>query len=279
MEYSNTHKQFVRGIKLPTIYTEEDRGLEKCCCKFVVWGSNENDPWKKMKTSAWWRDSDTVRFYLVASDGAEIEQTTQSFVDQTSAKYCTVDWSTVLNDSGSGCYKLNIDFSIEGIEGTVTWGEYQLFEFSLFLARKYCQFRTILNANQKLDGISFIGSNVVDCINFEVDFFGDRDPGTEIDNITYETRETKPVIRENVNKYSLVTRPVSSCISNKLFDVHLLSENNLFISDFKPNNHIQYLNKNVIVSQVETPQYFNPYVKVKAKFEDKFKNSVTVNSR
>jgi len=277
-DYSNIHKEFVKSIKLPSIYTEEDRGLEKCCCKFIVWGSNESDPWKQMQTSAWWRDSDEIRFYLVDSSGNEIDQTTIPFVSQPTAKYCTVDWSTVLFDNGAGCYELMIDFSVSGIEGTVKWGEYQLFPYSLNFARKYCQFRTIFNANQKFDGINFIGSNVVDYINFEVDVFGDRDPATEVDNITYETRETKSVIRENVNKYSLTTKLLSSCISDKLFDLHLLSENNLFVSDFDPSNHKQYLDKNVIVDAVEPPQYRNPYVIVKAKFSDKFKNSITVNS-
>lgn len=279
MEYSNIHKTTFQAIKLPETFMEEDRGIDSCCCKFIVFGSADSDKYKNNKTSAWIVNSDTVRFYVVAPDGTEIDQTTQSFVKQTSAKYCTVDWSDILLSNGQGCYQIKIDYSVSGIEGTLTWGEYQLWDWNSEKRFGMVSFRTVFGGKQSLDGIDTGGSEVEDCLNLP-GFFGNRQPKTVIDNVVYSDRSTNRIIRENVNEYTLTTDGVSECISKKLIDLHLLSENETFVSDYNVLNHSYNIyDKPVILSESANVDYVGRLAKITAKFEDKIKNSITVNSK
>jgi hypothetical protein len=271
--YSNRYKEFVKGVKLPSVYTPEDRGYEKCCCKLLVWGSEENDPWKQMKEPAWIRDVDAWRFYLVKeSTGEEIEIEAFTPILEPSARYCSVDWSVILFDYGSGCYTLKIDYEISSIEGTMVWGEYTLIPFSLHVARKYVQFRTVINSLMTEPNINLRGSNVVTSINFE-GIFGEANPNTQISNLIYANREAKKSYRENLYEYEVSSKPLSECVTKRLLDVHLLHENEIYISDFNPNNHTQYLDKACIVEKVDKPTYVLPFAKIKATFGDKIKNS------
>ncbi len=92
----------------------------------------------------------------------------------------------------------------------------------------------------------------------------------------YSTRNVVKVVRENINEYSLETNPIYKLFSNKLIDLHFLSENNMYITDNNPeSNHESYVLKNVIFEGIDDPEYFagSKFVALKAKFGDKIKNS------
>jgi len=270
MDYSNRYKQFNKGVKLPEIYVPEDRGIESCCCKFLVWGSPEGIPHKKMFTSAWKQDVDSVRFYLVKGS-QEYEIAEQTPVLDTAARYCTVDWSFILSEYGSGCYTLKIDYDVSGITGTQVWGQYDLIHYDLYRVRNYVMIRTVLNSSQTIEGINFRGSNVVDCIAFK-GFFGRANPNTQVENIIYSNRTSTKVVRENLYEYELETDPLLECLTMPLLDLHFLSENEMYISDFNPMNHHQYLSKSVIFEVPEKPEYVGNLAIIKAKFGDKKKD-------
>lgn len=274
MDYTNAHKETFPVITLPKPFVEEDRGVEDCCCEpFLVFGSNSNDSYKRDFTSAWFPNADEIRFYLVKeSDGTEIEQTAIQFLNQANAYYCTVNWSQILSDYDSGCYTLKFDYSISGIEETYIWGKYNVVPYSIERKKRMVRFRTIFNDFHEEIGIDFSGSNVVDCINFH-GFFGDRQPKTEIKNTTYSNREERKVMRENVNEYTLITDPIRECISKRIIDIHLLHENEIYVSDHNPYNHsYDYLDKPMILSDSPSVEYLSRYAKITAKFEDKVKN-------
>jgi hypothetical protein len=86
------------------------------------------------------------------------------------------------------------------------------------------------------------------------------------------------VIRENLNDYEIITDPENECIILPLVDLYLLSENELFISDYNAHNHsYRYLDLPVIVSESASIEYktLSRKAVLTCKVSDKFKNKRT----
>jgi uncharacterized protein (DUF1800 family) len=71
---------------------------------------------------------------------------------------------------------------------------------------KTARIRAIFNAYHEMEQIDFTDSNVESTFRF-YGFIGNRQPNTEIDNIIYQNREMKRVMRENLNQYEIITDP------------------------------------------------------------------------
>jgi hypothetical protein len=158
-----------------------------------------------------------------------------------------------------------------------TWGKYKLLPFTTKNALKTARIRAIFNSKQEADGIDFTGSNVESTFRFN-GFIGNRQPNTQIDNIIYSNREMKRVIRENLNQYDLITDPSEECYIKPLVDTYLLSENQLFISDYNAHNHsYRYQDTPVIVESSPEITYFDwsRMASLKCVVSDKFKNQRT----
>jgi hypothetical protein len=275
------HAQFFNSIKLPSTFKEQNRGLKDCCCKQMVLASNETESWKNDITSAWIKVSDeldTFNFVLY-KDGqlASYTPTIQNFVNEQNAFYTTIEWRDVLASDGIGCYKLVIEYQISGISGTLEWGEYQLKQYSIQSALKTARIKAIFNGYQENEGIDFTGSNVVSTHRF-FGFIGDRQPNAAIDNLIYNNREMKRNIRENLFDYMITTDPENECIISPMVELFLLSENELFISDYNAHNFsYKYLDLPVIVSESPAIEYkeFSRKAILTCKVEDKFKNKRT----
>lgn len=271
--YNNRTKAFFKSVKLPKQYTPENRGLDECCCSFMVFASDSTDSWKNQKTSAWIPKADFIEFELIKSDGTIIPQTAIEFPNQLDAYYCTVDWYTILADHGSDCYELKVTYTVAGVSDFFTWGKYDLIPYNLKRLNGWVALQTTFDSNQTIEGINFAGANVVDCINFH-GWFGERKTNTVVENLIYSTREARKVYRENLNSYELKADSVMECISNKLLDLHLLSENNLLVSDFNAYNHTyKYLSFPVIVEESPNVTYKTRKATITCKVGDKFKNS------
>ena len=88
----------------------------------------------------------------------------------------------------------------------------------------------------------------------------------------------KRVIRENLNTYEIVTDPSGECITRPLIERFLLSENELYISDYNAFNHsYRYEDLPVIVEESPEVEYydFSRKAKLSCKVSDKFKNKRT----
>lgn len=271
--YSNRYKRVFPVVRLPKEDVVQDRGLDECCCKFLVWGSPETDNYKRMVNSLWIRDVTEWRFYLVKhSTGMEYEIEAQAFVFDTSARYATVDWSTILSEYGAGCYTFKVDYTINGgITGTKTKGEFDLIPYDLRRIKDYVMFRTTFNRLNTEENIQFRGSNVVDCIAFK-GRFGEADPNTQIENLLYNSRLIEPAWRENAYVYELLSDPLQRRLTKPILDLHLLHENEIVISEFNPMSHAQYLDTPCIVEEVGKPEYVGNLAKINAKFGDKKKD-------
>lgn len=226
------------------------------CCdeiKLVLAHPTENESWKNDITSAWIKLSDitdTIEFKLT-KNGENISYTPTPilFPSEPNAWYITIFWQDVLNSDGAGCYKLELIYNIQEVEDVITWGVYDLKEYSQETAKYTARLRVKFNLKQQIEGIDFTNSNVQDTIRFK-GFIGNKQPNMEIDNLIYQNRVLNSVVRENLDTYEIKTDPYTSYIIDQLCDLYLLSENELFISDYNSFNHSNsILNLPVIVQE------------------------------
>lgn len=270
-----------KSIKLPKQCADQNRGLEDCCCEELVLAKNTSNSWETDKTSAWIKLSDptdSVSFELFKDGVASIYQPVAvAFQNEPNAYYTTINWIDVLTSDGIGCYVLKVAYEISGIQGVFTWGKYRLLPFTIQNALTTARIRADFSGYHEIEQINFTGSGVESTFRFN-GYIGNRQPNTEIDNIIYNNREMKRVIRENLNEYEILVDPSLKCVTQPLVDFYLLSENNLFISDYNAHNHDYCINDlPVIVSQSPELTYydFSRKASLKCVVSDKFKNKRT----
>ncbi len=255
-----------KAIKIPTaLATNEFDEPFRCCDEkqLVLAHPSETESYKNDITSAWIKlssVSDTITFTLTKNDLAtSYTPTNISFPNEPFGWYTTIQWKDVLASDGIGCYKLKLQYSIGGITGELIWGTYDLKQYSLSSAKSTARLRVKFNLNQDIEGINFTGSNVEDTIRF-FGFIGERQPNMEIDNLIYQDRKLKTVVRENLNNYQIKTDPYTNGIIDLLTDLYLLSENELFISDYNQFNHSHsILDLPVIVQESPEIDYLAQY--------------------
>ena len=250
-----------------------------CCEPELVCGKSSGDTWEKDKTSPFiklFSATDTATFNLY-KDGvlAGVQPDTSLFTNDTYSLYANQDWTITLENDGVGCYTLDIDWVIGGVSGNTFWGTYQLYEFSSTIVAGTVRMKSVFNSNQTISGINFTGSKVVDTFRFK-GYFGDRQPQMEIDNIITNQRIVEKVTRENINKYTLETKDLLDAHISKITDFYLLSENEIYISDFNPNNPSNsYLDTPCSLVEAPEIEYFTNHKKamLTATFNDKKLNN------
>lgn len=270
-----------KSIKLPKKCIEQNRGFEDCCCEELVLAKSTSNSWENDKTSAWMKLSDpadSVSFELFKDGIASIYQPVAvAFTKEPNAYYTTINWNDVLVADGVGCYELKVAYDISGIQAVFTWGKYKLLPFTIPNALTTARIRAQFDGYHEIEQIDFTDSGIESTLRF-YGYIGNRQPNTEIDNIIYNNREMKRVIRENLNEYEILVDPTLKCITQPLIDLYFLSENNLFISDYNAHNHDYCINDlPVIVSQSPELTYydFSRKASLKCVVEDKFKNKRT----
>lgn len=276
----NRYKETFQAVRLPKQFEPQNRGYKDCCCEqLILAGGTES--WSNDLTAFWIKlssESDTCTFQVVDHDENVVETYSGTeFPFEPNAFYKVIDWSSILNDYGQGCYYLSIEYDIAGVTGTLVWGLYNVKPYSIENALKTARVRAIFNGVQEIDGINFTGSNVESTHRF-YGYIGNRQPNMEIDNIIYDNREMKRVIRENLNDYEILTDPLDECNLRPLTELYLISENELFISDYNAHNHsYRYLDLPVIVQESPELTYyaFSRKASLKCKVGDKFKNQRT----
>jgi hypothetical protein len=255
VNHEDRHEKEFKSIKLPKPFTEQNRGWKQDCCvcspMLTLASLTDSESWKNDVTSAWIKLSDptdVVSFQLYKNNVlTTYTPTLVAFPNESDAYYTTIQWKDVLASDGIGCFELRVSYDISGVTGNYVWGSYNLREYSIQNALKTARIRVKFNLQQEIEGINFTNANVEDCIRFN-GFIGERQPNTEIDNLIYQNREVKTVVRENLNKYTITTDPSEECLITKLTDLYLLSENEMFISDYNAHNHsYKYLDLPVIV--------------------------------
>lgn len=253
-----------QSIKLPDVFEEEDRGFFKCCePQLVLADPFSEDSWKSDITSAWIKLSDPTdtSSIVLLKDGQPTAYPVSivEFPNEPDAFYRTIFWKDVLATDGVGCYTIEVTYDISGMAGSFTWGLYELKQFSTENALKTARIRCKFNLKQSIEGINFTGSQVEDTVRF-YGFIGDRQPNTEIDNLIYQSRVVKTVTRENLDSYIIGTDPYTDEMIRRLTNLYLLSENEMWISDYNAFNHSYRVNDLAVIVQ-ESPEidYLDQY--------------------
>ena len=247
------------------------------CNEYQVYGKDNGESWEQDITGAWLKgySGDTILFVL-KKEGIIVDNPLAiSFKNDVYSKYCQVDWTEQLLINGIGCYSIEIDYTIGGISDTIIWGEYHLNEYDILKVKNTVRLKSIFNSNQTIENIDFTNSKVIDTIRFD-GYFGDKQPNTFIDNIIYSNRSMNKVVRENLNKYFLESKNLHINFIDKIIDLHLLSENEVFVSDYNFKNPVKYyLDYPCIVSESAEIEYVDGVDKpsFKCTFSDKIKNS------
>ena len=253
-------------VKLPTPKVVNEFNEPFKCCdekRLVLAHATEAETWKNDVTSAWIKLSDvtdTIEFRLTKNGSTTVYTPFNvAFPSEPNAWFTTIKWQDVLNSDGTGCYKLELIYNISGVAETLTWGIYDLKPYSQETSKYTARLRVKFNLKQNVEGINFTNANVEDTIRFN-GFIGFRQPNMEIDNLIYQDRTLKTVVRENINTYIIQTDPYTAPILEQLTDLYLLSENELYISDYNVfNNSHNILDVPTVVTESPEIDYLVEY--------------------
>ena len=266
-----------------------DDSPKECCVPELVLASitEPTITWKNDITSAWFKldtIADTIEFKLYKQvNGVDVLATYQPtktpvVVNPNNTDfYATIPWKTVLSTDGEGCYTYKLLWNVSGLAGTTEWGEYQLLTYSTDTAKGTIRLRAVLNQFNNIENIDFTNSKVQDTLRLN-GFFGKREPTFVVDNLVYQDRKSYNVQREIINNYTLFTDPIKQKYADKIIDLYLLSEFELYASDHNPFNFTsEFKDTELIVEESPTLEYidFTNLVKITAKLQDKKKDKLT----
>ncbi len=270
-------KKRVRQTLPPEVYPTKE-----CCYPMRVLAKvGDNTKWKNDITSAWFKSTETLtdgvdfKLYKKGDVLAVYQPSKIDFVADTSYGV-TIEWQDVLASDGAGCYYLKLNYILDGVEGDMIWGEYDLREYSIENAKGTIRVKVNLNQYYSIDDVDFTGMNMIDCIRVN-GFFGEMQPNFKIDNLIYENRKFENVQRERIATYQLKTDPMMYNIMDLLVNVHLLAENQIWLSDYNSFNASWfYKDKELIVSNSPeiTYQEFSRFTSVTCELTDKTRNNL-----
>lgn len=276
-------KEDVQLIQLPVIYDEEDRGFAECCEPELVLGSNTNDSWKNDITPAWvkmYSGSDSATFTLRKNGVNAIYQpTVNDFPEDEFSKYIEIHWKDVLASDGIGCYTIFIEQDVAGVQMEYNWQniEYKLLTFSVDNTLGTARLKAVFNHYHEIEDINFKGANV----NGTIRFYGKIDEkqyNSEHEVLVYGNRTINTIVAENIPSWEMKTDPLKEQKTDQINSLYLLSNVELFISDFNAHSH-SYKTKDVAVYVKETGEMkygeFSRGASVNITLWDRYRNKRT----
>jgi hypothetical protein len=274
------HKITVEPKKIPSGFDLSDRGeTGNCCdCIYKVFADAENSDSYRNHVTSRWMIGETVTFELY-KDGVltAFVPTAQIFPNDTSAYYCTISWRDVLLTEGIGCYTLVGKSEVSGLEFEQTLGMFDLQQFTWERVDGLVCIRSVFNDANIQEQINFTNAIVMDCLLLDGDI-EEYQPTTEINNLIKANRIQEKVKRENRTKWTINVDFADFCHMKRLTDVHLLGENQLFISDYRKDAFDKtILDKPVILSESIslTPLYRSERQKGSFQVENKIVDAIS----
>jgi len=226
-------------------------------------------------------ENDTYDFVLKSCDGVETPLTDNTygtfydfgdFEDYPDYKGFKLDWFEVLNNLGSGKYKLITNYNIAGFTGSYETCIYELNKFSFEAAAYTVRFDSVLNSYYESQNIDLTGLFWEDSIRVE-GTWGYRQITTEIDEYIQSGRTVKDIKTDHINNYTFESQLISRCASPVLLD-WILRGDELYVSDFFPYAHNDYKDFPIKLNEYGELGYFgrNDKVLFKAEFGDRILN-------
>lgn len=275
--FAMVHKENFAKITLPSDAIREDKGAVFCSEPQLVLASLEDAAYYKNDRTgiAYKFDEMTIELEdkqgnLSAAPGISV-----NFPHQPDAKGFVIDWRQVAVGSvlTQGCYKVRVNWELQGNSGWFYFGSYNLVEYSPFNALGTVRLFVVLDDLVRKQGINYKDSGFATTLRFRGQF-GYMQPKYETENIIYTDRRREKVRNESLRTYELRSSYLLSCMTRLIDEETLLTANQIYISDHNANNHVQdlYYDYPVILSEEESPTFEytdSVYAKVKAAFVDK----------
>jgi hypothetical protein len=261
--------------------------IKKTCCEtlkvFAEQTTKETNYKNDYKSLIFKRqtENDTYDFILKNCDGVEtplIDNTYGEFYDfgdfedYPDYKGIKLDWFEVLNNLGSGKYKLITNYNIAGFTGSYETCVYELNTFSFEAAAYTVRFDSVLNSYYESQDIDLTGLFWQDSIRVQ-GTWGYRQIETQIDNYIQSGRTIKDIKTDHINNYTFESELISRCASPVLLD-WILRGDELYVSDFFPYAHKDYKDFPIKLNEYGELGYFgrNDSVTFKAEFGDRILN-------
>jgi len=224
-----------------------------------------------------------VTFKVIGYNGAEITISGSLIGTHTSdanAKFSYIDWNTILDEYGAGCYDAYIVLTDGESVKEILYGKYRLRPWDSELIVGTVKFRTYINSIITTNKVSedknysykmnFTNSKVL-FDDYRVNgFFGNRKPKTDIRNIIDSQSGVLASFKENRNEYFFTSDPVYFVQSDYLLDFIFLNGLSYYIWDYNKFNHKLFSYKRITLNEVQDTEdfQFSNKVVVKATFVD-----------
>jgi len=245
---NNVHKQDFNIIRLPQEALTEDRGYSFCSEPYLALADVAD-------TTQWKNDVygvaglfDALTVELEDNDGNTEPALgfAVTMPKQPNALGFVIDWRSNLIAYGAGCYRVKVNWEIQGITGHYYNGYFELLPYSVTASEGTVQM--IVNYDDKVlkDGINYTGSGFYTGLRFK-GFFGNEQINSEHRNLLKANNVRVKVRNFSAPSYDLVTRPLTRCFTRPIKQM-LLNASDIWISDYNAWNHEQYRYFNVILS-------------------------------
>lgn len=190
-----------------------------------------------------------------------------------------IDWKNVVFGLGvnapliTGCYDVFVFFD-DNPDVEYKIGSYHLMNFNDYSAMGDVRLTTYIDDYSVKNDVNFKGSGFYTTLRFQ-GFFGKMQPNIETTQIEKVTTEVKEIVRNRaIRNYELKTAPLNSCMTKLIDETMLLMASSIKVSDYNPNNHRCYENKEVMLSRDADSVVFNEeagslYASMTIKLEDK----------
>jgi surface protein len=244
----NVHLQDFNVLRLPEEALTEDRGYSFCSEPYLALAD-------QFDTIQWKNDVfgvaglfDSMIVELERPDGT-LETALGAAISmpkQPNAVGFVIDWRQNLIAYGVGCYRVKINWDIQGIQGFYYAGNFELLPYSVEASEGTVQM--IVNYDDKVlqDGINYTGSGFYTGLRFK-GFFGNEQINSEHRNLLKANNVRQKVRNFSAPSYDLVTRPLTRCFTRPIKRM-LLNASDIWVSDYNAWNHEIYRYFNVILS-------------------------------
>ena len=229
------HKVTTETARLPKPEDLDNRGKTgNCCdCIYEVFADENSTETYRNHVSSRWLIGEDVTFELYKDSVlTSFQPVSQSFPNDTGAKYCTIPWRDVLISDGRGCYVLKGISESAGITTEKTLGVFKLEQFDWARLVDKIMIRSVFNDANIREQINFTNAEVQDCIVIDGDI-EEYQPNTQINNLVKANFEQVKVKRENRTLWTVNINFADFCHMKRLTDLHLVGENQMFVSDFR----------------------------------------------
>ncbi len=279
----NVHIEQINTVKLPAVADMEDRGLSFCETPIRAVATLENaDLDKNSRLSLAYKLGGITVMLERQSDGVEIVAPGLpiTFPHQSDAVGFIIDWRQLTRTGPMGtelaqdCYRVRIDWNIGTTTGSFYECSIELLQYNNMNTEGYCNVFVVLNDLVKKQGINYKDSGFASTLMFKGQF-GFMQPNYLTTNNIYSSDDSRRKIDiKAIRTYELRTNQLLSCITQQLDEEYLLAANQIYITDWNANNHIQnkYTSYPVILSKDESPSFEygqSVYATMKGVFKDK----------